>query len=126
MEHSILTSTKQILGLPEEDTSFDQSVLTFINSCFTDLLDLGIGPVDGYRIVDADNTWPDFIDNTPEMDRVKTYVYLKVRLLFDPPSTSFHIAAMEKQIQEATWRLSMARENLSWADPDPPMLVGDE
>jgi hypothetical protein len=126
MEQSILTSTKQILGIPEEDVSFDQAVLTFINTSFTDLLDLGIGPEDGFRIVDADSEWEDYIDDSPALDRVKTYVYLKVRLLFDPPQTSFHIAAMEKQVQEVVWRLSIVRENIEWVDPEPPVVVIDE
>lgn len=123
MDQQILSSTKKILGLAPEDTTFDQDVLTFINSAFSTLYDLGVGPEAGFRVVDDEAEWPDFIDNTPDLDRVKTYVYLQVRLAFDPPATSFHIKAVQDQIAEQTWRLSASRESIAWVDPNPPMEV---
>ncbi len=126
MEESILTSTKKILGIPAEDTTFDLDVMTHINSAFSDLYDLGVGPANGFVIEDESTNWDAFVDDVPALARVKTFVYLKVRLLFDPPQTSFHIAAMERQITEAVWRLSVHREHTAWADPSPPAVVGDE
>lgn len=126
MEQSILTSTKLILGLTEEDTSFDIDVATHVNSAFSDLHDLGVGPDDGFGIEDESTEWSELTTDVVALNRVKTFVYLKVRMLFDPPQTSFHIAAMEKQIQEAVWRLSVYREGTAWADPDPPVLMSDE
>lgn len=127
MDHNILSSTKKVLGIAPDDESFDQDIMTFINSAFSDLWDLGVGNEGGMRIVDNSNTWPEAVaEQTPDMDRMKTYVFLKVKLLFDPPQTSFHIAAMERQIQEAQWRLSVSREGTAWVDPDPPVVVTDE
>lgn len=126
MDHNILSSTKKILGISPDDESFDQDILTFINSAFSDLFDLGVGPEGGFRIVDNTVGWNDFIDNTPETDRVKTFVHLKVRTLFDPPTTSYLISAMERQIQELTWRLSVNRESTAWVDPTPPVVIEDE
>jgi hypothetical protein len=126
MEESILTSTKKTLGLVEEDPTFDLDIMTHINSAFSDLFDLGIGPVEGFAIVDESTVWDAFSDDVTTLSRVKTFIYLKVRLLFDPPTTSFTIKAFEDQIKEAVWRMSVHREGSEWADPDPPVLVGDE
>jgi hypothetical protein len=120
METSILNSTKKILGIPEDYTVFDHDVITHINATFSTLTQLGIGPIDGFMIEDSDPEWTDFIAiNDPQLNAVKTYMYLKVRSYFDPPTTSFAIAAMDHQIQELEWRLNVNRENLEWVDPDP-------
>lgn len=126
MDESILSSTKKVLGISPDDETFDQDILTFVNSAFSDLHDLGVGPADGFRVVDADTEWDAFLATAPMLDRAKTFVYLKVKLQFDPPATSFHIAAMEKQIQEAEWRLSVSREATAWVDPNPPVVILDE
>lgn len=112
MEQSILTSTKKILGVAEDYTVFDLDIITHINSVFSTLNQLGVGSVDGIMIEDDEMTWED-LDEIPseQLNMVKTYVYLKVRMLFDPPSTSFHIAAMENQIKEHEWRLNTFRES---------------
>lgn len=110
MENSILTSTKKILGLPEEYTAFDVDIITHINSVFYILSQLGVGPDEGFMIEDEAAEWDDF-DGPPEQRiAVRTYMFLKVRMLFDPPGTSFLIEAMEKQIAEYEWRLNVSRE----------------
>lgn len=123
MEESILKSTKKVLGIAADDTSFDLDVITFINSAFSNLHQLGIGLPEGFAIEDDSLTWEEFITGFPEFEpyisMIKTLVYLRVRVLFDPPATSFHQQAMENQIQEREARLSMAREAAQWVDPLP-------
>ena len=106
METSILTSTKVILGVSESDESFDLDILTFINSSLGILDQLGVGPSGGLTISDGDATWSDLGLPDSQLNLVKTYVFLKVGMLFDPPSTSFVIAAKEKQLEEYEFRLS--------------------
>lgn len=107
---SILNSTKKILGLDYSYTAFDMDIITHINAAFSVLNQLGIGPADGFFIESTDESWDEFIVPTNQMNLVKTYVYLKVRMFFDPPSTSYLIEAMNKQIAECEWRLSLFRE----------------
>jgi hypothetical protein len=125
MEESILISTKKILGLAAEYTAFDLDIITHINSAFFTLTQLGIGPAAGFAIEDDKAVWSDFIGTGLEFNSVQTYVYLKVRLLFDPPTTSYLIAAFEKQLQELEWRLNVTREDAEWVDPN-PVIVEDE
>lgn len=119
MADSILTTTKKILGIDSDYTAFDLDIMTSINAVFTTLQQLGIGPSDGFMIEDADASWGDFTENQIVRNAVKTYVYLRVRLLFDPPATSFHIDALNAQIKELEWRLNVTREDVSWLDPNP-------
>lgn len=119
MSNSILVSTKKMLGIDAAYTAFDLDVLTHINSALATLNQLGIGQDEGFMIEDDAAEWADFLGTDLRLNPVKTYVFLRVRLLFDPPQTSFHLAAMEKQIQELEWRLNVHREGLSWVDPDP-------
>lgn len=120
MDTSILNSTKKILGLPAEDESFDLDVITAINSAFSTLTDLGLGPAEGFLIDNDESTWEDFDPAMTVIQRsqVKTYVYLSVRLIFDPPQTSFALTALKEQIQEHVWRLSTRREETEWVDPE--------
>lgn len=120
MEPSILKSTKKILGVGEADTSFDVDIMTHINSVLAVLTQVGIGPNNGYMIEDDTATWDAFIGTDPRLNLVKTYLYLRVRLMFDPPGTSYAIDAMEKQIAEFEWRLNVMREEESWTDPTVP------
>jgi len=111
METSILTSTKKILGVASDYTAFDLDIITHINSAFATITQLGIGSSSGFAIEDDDSKWEDFIaNNTKLVSMCKTYVYLKVRYLFDPPVTSFHLTAMKEQIAEHEWRLNQFRE----------------
>ena|ERR1044071_852145 len=118
MEESILTSTKKILGLSPEYTAFDVDIITHINSVFDILAQMGIGPANGLVIEDDQSEWSQF-GQGPGMNMVRSYVYLKVRMLFDPPPTSFAINAMEEQIREYEWRLNTNREWL--LNPNDPM-----
>lgn len=120
MEQSILNSTKKILGIGPADTAFDLDVLTHVNSSFATLLQLGVGEHDnGFMIEDDQAEWADFFGPNPHLAQVKTYVYLKTRMLFDPPTSGYAITAMEKQISELEWRLNELREQTEWNDPDP-------
>lgn len=126
METSILTSTKKTLGLAESYTAFDLDIITFINAAFSTLTDLGVGPVAGFAIEDETTTWEDYIGDLTKIDQVntvKTYVYLRVRLLFDPPTTSYLIGAFEKQLTELEWRLNAKREATDWVDPNPEPIL---
>ncbi len=100
MENSILTSTKKILGIPEEYEVFDLDIITHINSTFSILNQLGIGPLNGFTIEDKLTTWLSIGLPERQLSMLRTYIYLKVRMLFDPPTTSFHIEAMNNQIKE--------------------------
>lgn len=126
MEQSILTSTKKVLGISADYTAFDLDIITHINAAFSTLTQLGVGPADGFMIEDADVEWYDYIENDIQLNTVKSYVFLKVRQLFDPPTTSYLITAMEKQIQELEWRLNVNRETTEWVDPDPVSIIDEE
>lgn len=119
---SILTEIKKTLNLGPTDTSFDTDVILHINSVFSILSQVGIGPANGFSIVDDTATWETFLgSDNPLFNNVKSYMYLKVRLLFDPPQNSFTIAAYEKLAQELEWRLNVTREGESWTDPTVPV-----
>lgn len=117
MAQSILNSIKKVLGLTEDDDSFDVDAIMHINSVFSDLTQLGIGPDDGFDIEDATITWDAFVGDDKEYNSVKTYVYLRLRLIFDPPGTSYAIDSMQKQIEKFEWRLNVHREGLEWQEP---------
>jgi hypothetical protein len=121
MSDSILTSTKKILGIEADYTAFDLDIITHINSAFATLNQLGVGPEAGFMIEDATPTWDTFLGTDPRLNPVKQYVYLKVRLAFDPPQSSYAVAAMEKQIQEHEWRLNVFMEHTIWTDPEPDL-----
>lgn len=123
MSDSILTSTKKILGLEESYTAFDFDVITHINSAFSTLNQLGVGPAEGFQIEDATPTWEDFLGLNPQYNMVKSYVYLRVRVLFDPPQTSYLIQAFRDEIEQFEWRISVLRESTDWVDPDPDPVV---
>lgn len=123
METSILTSTKKILGIASDYTVFDLDIITHINTAFSTLTQLGVGPIDGFMIEDADAEWSDFIADDLQLNSVKTYVYLKTRILFDTPQTSYLIAALNDEIKQLEWRLNVHREETAWTDPDPPIPV---
>lgn len=110
MEDSILTSTKKILGLAEQYTAFDLDVTTHINAALSTLSQLGVGPTAGVFIQDASTNWSDLGIPANQLSMVRTYIYLKARMLFDPPTTSFHIEAMNEQIREHEWRLTVLRD----------------
>lgn len=119
MTDSILDSTKKVLGIPAEHTAFDVDILMHINSTIAILHQLGVGPEAGFVVEDNTATWDEFLGTDPAFNLVKTYVYLKVRLIFDPPPTSFAIAAAERQITEHEFRINVVREGVKypWQSP---------
>lgn len=120
MEDIILKSTKESLGVPVDYTPFDNMLVMHINTAFSVLTQLGLGPIEGFAI-DEETKWEDFPVSLIQMNMVKAYLYLKVRMLFDPPTTSFHITSMENQIAEYEARLSISREaGIPLPDPPPP------
>lgn len=117
MESSILTSTKKILGIAKTYTAFDLDIITHINAAFSVLSQLGVGPAEGFMIEDDTSIWEDYDVPQNWLNLVRTYVFLKVRLTFDPPGTSYLIEAMNKQIDEYEWRLNTFREGELWTAP---------
>lgn len=109
---SILTSIKKLVGIAEDYTAFDTDFIIYINSAFATLNQLGIGPVEGFSIVDASSKWSDYGVTTPMLDHVKSYVYLKVKTIFDPPTSSTVLDAYNRMIQETEWRLKVASETV--------------
>ena len=126
MEQSILISTKKILGIAEDYTVFDLDIITHINTAFSTLTQLGVGPSPGFMIEDDTAVWADFMGSDLELNSIKSYVFLRVRMLFDPPQTSYLINAMQEQIREIEWRLNTHREASAWVDPNPVDLGDDE
>lgn len=119
---SILTSIKKMLGISEEYTHFDPDIIMHINSVLMTLTQLGVGPSSGFYIEDETTPWTEFIPDMTKLQAVKSYVYLKVRLLFDPSSLgSATLAAYERQIQELEWRLNVSAED-STIEYDEPTL----
>lgn len=107
---SILTSIKKLLGIDEAYTHFDSDIIMHINSALMVLTQLGVGPEEGFMIEDDTSTWISFIseENAAKIEAVKSYVYLKVKLLFDPPISSAVIESINRQISELEWRLNVA------------------
>lgn len=105
---SILTSIKKLLGITEEYEQFDTDLIIHINSVFMILNQLGVGPENGFSISDKGAVWNDFTSGTLNIESVKTYVFLKVRLIFDPPQSSALIDSYNRQISELEWRLNVA------------------
>lgn len=127
MDTSILRNTRKILGIGVNDTSFDLDIILHINSAFSILTQIGVGPPEGFMIIDETAQWEDFIvgfiEFAPYLALVKICVYLRVRLAFDPPQMGFLVNSLKEQIAEHEKRLSNAREAAQWTDPDPPSLI---
>lgn len=113
LDESILDSIKKLLNLLKDDTAFDTDVIININSVFTTLRQLGVGPEKGFRILGNEEKWNDFISDELMLDSVKTYVYLKVKIVFDPPLNSSLMDSFERQIKELEWRLNVEVESNS-------------
>ena len=110
MGTSILTSIKKLLGPTEDDTSFDVDIIMHINSAFFRLNQLGVGPATGFFITDNTKTWEDFLESRTDLEAVKTYVYQKVRLVFDPPQSAFLVEALKESIKEFEWTINVQAE----------------
>jgi hypothetical protein len=107
---SILDSVKKALGIDSEDTAFDIDVVMHVNSTFGVLKQLGVGPAEGFSISDNTTLWSDYSTELAMIGMVRSYLYVKVRLLFDPPATSFGLDAIQQQIRELEWRLNIQAE----------------
>lgn len=111
---SILDSTKKAIGLGADYDVFDLDILMHINTAFSTLSQLGVGPEDGFVVEDDKTSWSDYLLAEKERNMVKSYVYLRVRLLFDPPETSYLINAFNDQVKELEWRLNVHEEGEKW------------
>lgn len=105
--NSILTSIKKLLGIDESYTEFDQDIIMHINSVFMILRQLGVGPQNGFSISDKTSVWTDYISDMSKLELIKSYVYMKVRLMFDPPTNSALQESMKQIIAEMEWRLNV-------------------
>lgn len=121
MTDSILTTLKASLGLTEDDTNFDPELIMHTNSVLSTFNQLGLGPDEGYAITDKDQTWEDFLGNELRYNDAKSLLYLRVRMLFDPPTVGYVVTAYEKLIDEAVWRLNVSREEI--VHPPVPDIV---
>jgi hypothetical protein len=108
---SILTSVKKMLGIAEEYTAFDADIIMHINSVFMILTQLGVGPAEGFVIEDATATWDEFFVDTTQLQAVKSYIFMKVKLLFDPPNSSAVADSYNRLTNEFEWRLNAAAES---------------
>lgn len=107
---SILTSIKKLLGITEDYEHFDADIIMHINSVFMILNQLGVGPKDGFSISDETATWNDYLPDGTNLEAVKSYMHLKVKLLFDPPLSSSVMESMQHMISELEWRLNVQAE----------------
>jgi hypothetical protein len=105
---SILDSIKKLLGLESDYTAFDQDIILHINSVFSILYQIGASPLEGVTISDNTALWEMYLGDRANLNFVKTYMYLKVRLWFDPPTTSFALTSMQDQVKELEWRLNIS------------------
>ena len=108
---SILTSIKKMLGIGEEYAHFDADIIFHINSALMTLNQLGVGPADGFFVSTDEQTWEDFLGESKKLEAVKSYIYLRVKLLFDPPANGTLVEAMNKQSAEFEWRLNVQAES---------------
>lgn len=109
---SIVLSIKKMLGLDENYTPFDTDVIIHINSSFMTLCQMGIGPKEGFEVTDSSQKWTDFLTNRVMLGGVKTWVYLQVKMLFDPPANSFVMDAYKTQAEQILWRLNVQAESV--------------
>jgi hypothetical protein len=123
---SILDSVKKALGFDPDYTAFDLDIVMHVNTVFGSLQQFGVGPLTGFAIADNTALWSQYITDAANLvllSAVRTYIYLKVRLIFDPPATSFGLDAISKLIAEFEWRLNVIGEDITPpSDPTVPPL----
>lgn len=105
MMDSILKTIAKLFGYDDEYDHFNTDLIVFINTAFNFLTQLGIGPEEGFRIAGTDETWSDFTNDKILLEMVKSYVYMKVKLSFDPPSSGTVMQAYKDQLQELEYRI---------------------
>lgn len=103
---SILGSIKQMLGISQDETNFDSELMLHINGALMIINQLGVGPSAGFIVLGKTQTWSEFLADRKDLELVKTAVYLRVRLMFDPPQNSFLVSSIQKQIEEFDWRIT--------------------
>lgn len=106
-EPQILPSIKKLLGITEDYTEFDQDISMHIDSIFVTLNQLGVGPDEPFYLEEGTETWEMFMEDATNLRNVKSYIYLRARLLFDMPQNAFLVTAIEKQIKELEWRMTL-------------------
>lgn len=119
MTDSILNTVKKALNVPADYDAFDPDIIMHINGVFSTLNQLGLGPDEGFRIDDSTPEWSAFLNGDDRLNNVKSYMYLRVRMLFDPPATSFHLESLNVQAKELEWRINAQREDELWTEPAP-------
>lgn len=107
---SILNSIKKMLGPEEDYTHFDTDIIIHINSLLAILAQVGVGPKDGFKITGPEETWEQFIGDNNLLEDVKTYIWIKVKLVFDPPQNASVIKSYEATAKEIEWRLNVAAD----------------
>jgi hypothetical protein len=108
---SILTSIKKMLGIEDEYTHFDTDIIMHINSYLSVLTQLGVGSPNGFSIKDKSDLWEDFTPADAKLELIKTYIYMKVKLIFDPPLSSAVIEAMNREVSQCEWRIQVAADS---------------
>lgn len=119
LETSILKTVRDVSGLNKEDDTFDLELITYVNGAFSNLQQMGIGPADGFSIEDDTASWTDFVSEDALIKNLRTYICLSVKLLFDPPTTSFVLNMFKEQIDEQAWRLNLMEQTAPPAEPVP-------
>lgn len=108
---SILTSIKKLLGITESYEHFDPDIVMHINSALMILTQLGVGPPEGFVIEDDSSLWTDFLADTTNLEAVRSYVFMKVKLMFDPPTSGIVTEAYNRMVTELEWRLNVNAES---------------
>lgn len=116
MDESILKTIKKLLGLAPEYTPFDTDIIVLINAALMTLCQIGVGPKEGFFISDMTSRWSDFLTNETKLNGAQQYIYIKVRMVFDPPGNSFVMSALESQAKELEWRLNVQAESVEKFD----------
>lgn len=115
---SIVESIKEALGLAKDYNPFDPELIMHINSVLGDLHQLGVGPEPGFEVTGPDETWNHFLGGDKRLNMVKSYVYLSVRMLWDPPSVGYVLTSIEKKLEKMEWRITTAQDDITY--PLPP------
>lgn len=121
---SILNSIKKVLGLDAEYDVFDVDLIMHINSVFSDLHQVGAAPAEGFVITDEFANWEDFIQDKSNIEMVKSYVAIRVKLLFDPPTSAYGIESLQKQADKFEWRLNLLEDVFNVPNPTEPPPTG--
>ena len=125
MTDNIFGSVKKVVGLLGDDGSFDEDILLHINSVVSTLRQLGLSIPADFYVRDDVQTWRDLLGEFRDLDLVKSYMAMKVRLMFDPPSSSFGLASMTEMVKELEWRINVLTDQ-PYSDPVLPAPKGSE